>query len=339
MVEQLYDRYKEELLAGYTSSIEPSAVLLGGQPASGKSSLLPVIKSDLSTNNILFINGDNYRIYHPRYEEVVKDPFSFSTETQIFSNVFTQCLINDAIKRRLNIVIEGTMRTPSVPYETLHLLKKEGYKTGSYVIASPEEFSMVGVLTRYLSLCKTTGSGRLSDMEVSHQAFTTFPKTLDFLWKEKLLERLCFYTHWGKELVGIYRDGISEKPPLEIIEASRAKQLNDVFMVKMMLFDGKSALNACSKALRNKFLEPIRCLDDIFLKLNQINKLTVTTSKNQHFFIVNCNHNFYNKIPIKISSLDYSRFTKGDCLKSDLIIKYKPCLLDSDKKRNRGMRL
>ena len=48
-------------------------------------------------------------------KELIKDPIKYPIETQIFSSVFTEKLIEEAIKRKCDIIIEGTMRNPDVP--------------------------------------------------------------------------------------------------------------------------------------------------------------------------------------------------------------------------------
>jgi hypothetical protein len=40
---------------------------------------------------------------------------------------FTEKLIEESIKNRLNVVVEGTMRNPKVPLQTAHLYKQAGF--------------------------------------------------------------------------------------------------------------------------------------------------------------------------------------------------------------------
>lgn len=112
-VEKIFDRRKDRILAGLEieSSEKPLAILLGGQPAAGKSSLAEIAKTDHSEKKFLVINGDNYREYHPNHHELIaNDTENYSSETQIFSNVFTEGFIQEAIKNRYDVIIEGTMR-------------------------------------------------------------------------------------------------------------------------------------------------------------------------------------------------------------------------------------
>lgn len=57
------------------------------------------------------------------HNKLIQDAQRYSSETQIFSNIFTEKLIDEAIKRNCNIVVEGTMRNPDVPNEDIPILK------------------------------------------------------------------------------------------------------------------------------------------------------------------------------------------------------------------------
>lgn len=65
------------------SSQKPIAIILGGQPACGKSTLINVAKKDHPNLDFLTVNGDLYRQFHPN-KELIKDPIKYPIETQIF---------------------------------------------------------------------------------------------------------------------------------------------------------------------------------------------------------------------------------------------------------------
>ena len=64
-VEAIFQERKEKLLQGITPSTNPIAIIMGGQPACGKSFLLEIAKSDNIDKKFLSINGDLYREFHP----------------------------------------------------------------------------------------------------------------------------------------------------------------------------------------------------------------------------------------------------------------------------------
>lgn len=125
-VEAIFEQKKDGLFEDINiSSQKPIAIILGGQPACGKSTLINVAKKDHPNLDFLTVNGDLYRQFHPN-KELIKDPIKYPIETQIFSSVFTEKLIEEAIKRKCNIIIEGTMRNPDVPLKTAQNLKMQG---------------------------------------------------------------------------------------------------------------------------------------------------------------------------------------------------------------------
>lgn len=117
-VQKLFETEKVRILEDLKvqRSELPIAILLGGQPAAGKSSLTEAAKANHPGKNFLVINGDNYREFHPNHYKLIKSNIAnYSKETQIFSNVFTEGFINEAIRNKYNVIIEGTMRNPETP--------------------------------------------------------------------------------------------------------------------------------------------------------------------------------------------------------------------------------
>jgi putative protein kinase ArgK-like GTPase of G3E family len=51
----------------------PRIVILGGQPGSGKSKLTDIARETVFDSQLVAVNnGDDYRMYHPRAEEIFK---------------------------------------------------------------------------------------------------------------------------------------------------------------------------------------------------------------------------------------------------------------------------
>ena len=93
-------------------------IVLGGQPGSGKSVLTDSIKNQ--TPNVVCINGDEYRSWHPKFSQIQEKYGKDSSKiTAKFAGKVTEYLINRAIKEKYNVVIEGTFRTAETPLKTL----------------------------------------------------------------------------------------------------------------------------------------------------------------------------------------------------------------------------
>ncbi|MDO5664455.1 MAG: zeta toxin family protein [Bacteroidia bacterium] len=72
--EKLYETYRTQFFNHITKDNNPMAVILGGQPASGKSSLVSRVLADNFDKTFLKVNGDIYRAYHPDYEKLIHIP-------------------------------------------------------------------------------------------------------------------------------------------------------------------------------------------------------------------------------------------------------------------------
>jgi 2-phosphoglycerate kinase len=200
-VEIIFELKKNDLTRNTQPSSNPVAILLGGQPASGKSNLAVVAEEEYKDETFLIINGDEYRIYHPEHDRLTKEVALYSENTQIFSNVFTEKLIEEAIKNRFSVIVEGTMRNPDVPLKTATMFKKAGYKVEAYIIAAPEQFTKEGIHTRYLQELKNKGFGRMADVRLHDEAVTGLLKSIDTLFQKKAVDRISIHTFMARKRV------------------------------------------------------------------------------------------------------------------------------------------
>lgn len=93
----------------------PYGILLGGQPGAGKSFGTQKIQEKFK-DNILVINGDEFRKLHPQYNELYKKHGKDASKyTGEFAGIMVHLMRERAIKERFNIVIEGTFRTTDTP--------------------------------------------------------------------------------------------------------------------------------------------------------------------------------------------------------------------------------
>lgn len=137
---------------GITSSTAPCAVLLGGQSGAGKTTLHSIFRKKFG-GNVIVINGDEYRSFHPRYRELDQQygPEAVAY-TAPWAGKMTEALIDELSRRGYNLIIEGTLRTYDVPMKTATLLKERGYNVSLALMAVKPEISLVSCLIRYESM-------------------------------------------------------------------------------------------------------------------------------------------------------------------------------------------
>jgi hypothetical protein len=198
----LFHEHEEDLLDGIKSHPEPVAIILGGQPATGKSALISCVKSAFPGRDFLIVNGDSYRLYHPEGDTIIRcDLRHYSERTQIFSNIFTEQLIALAVEDKFNIIVEGTMRNPDVPMKTARVFRGNGFQVHAYVIAAYPLISALGVYRRYEEEASRMGVGRLSDMNAHNAAARGLLDSVDRLYAEKAVDSIQIYSYLAQTQV------------------------------------------------------------------------------------------------------------------------------------------
>jgi hypothetical protein len=271
-IAKIFEKKKGELLCNCKPSPHPVAILLGGQPASGKSRLTTVAEKAHENHSFLKVNGDEYRIYHPEHDLLIKDVSAYSEKTQPFSNVFTEKLIEEAIENKLNIIVEGTMRNPAVPQKTAAMFRDAGFRVEAYVIAAPSLFTETGIYIRYLRELQLQGFGRLSDIDSHNRAVTGLLQSVDSLYRHRSIDKLSIHTHMAGEKVKDFvlkeRGWNCYLSPSEFIRESRNKQLNN----KELRNNCISGLEAILKNIPGSLQQPVnRILSD----LHKVNALSM----------------------------------------------------------------
>ena len=108
-------------IAKYERHSNPSAVLLAGQPGAGKTVPSSMLSKALH-DDVFFINADEYRRFHPHYQELHRLYGSDAVQmTSAFSGAVTEALIHALSEEKLHLIIEGTGRTMAVPRRTAEL--------------------------------------------------------------------------------------------------------------------------------------------------------------------------------------------------------------------------
>ena len=266
-VEEIYHEKKEKLLRNLIPQEKPLAFILGGQPASGKSKLAKEFIGKFSNDNILFVNGDIYREFHPNRQELINNPLSYSKETQVFSNVFTENLIREAIENKYNIMVEGTMRNPQVPYNTAKMFKENGYEVEILAISAPSVFTELGLYNRYQEEINFQGWGRLAEIESHNSAVTGILSSLDLLYNEKAADKIHLYSYQAEKHIVSFslknnKWDIDDLPSNYIIDA-REIQLQREENIAKLIERGENTLSQISDNLKPKVNEILEKLKNL----------------------------------------------------------------------------
>jgi UDP-N-acetylglucosamine kinase len=187
------------------------AYILGGQPGSGKSTFYA---GNESLDGYVTIDGDQYRKYHPKYDDIVKyDLDNYANRTQSFVNQVVEQLISDLSTEGYSIIIEGTLRNPAVPIKTCELLKENGYDTGLIVVACDAEQSWKSTILRAHLMQEMGEKPRFVPIDKYNVIVNNLPGSLDIIDNQKCFD---FIKIINRDSEVLYRSG-DAKPISQVL--------------------------------------------------------------------------------------------------------------------------
>lgn len=134
-----------------------------------------------------------------------------------------------AIKNRLTVSVEGTMRRSEVVENTVQKFKEADYKGGVAVYCcTPRIYSDQFIFKRYASEVELYGSGRLADFNSHDQACSGLLQTLDDAYGNDMIDRIHLRIFGSKLVADYHRSNsswsITAKPGFNCTQ-SRKEQL------------------------------------------------------------------------------------------------------------------
>ncbi len=153
-----------ELAAGESQPFwrRPVAAFLGAQPGAGKTVAAKTLMSRLAERGrAVWLSSDLYKPYHPAYDELIRTNEVFAaTCTSADSRRWMDMALDYLAYRRVDMVIETTMRTPDYFEAPARHLRGRGYGIEATIVGVPPLYSRFGILVRYLEQLRDTGHGR-----------------------------------------------------------------------------------------------------------------------------------------------------------------------------------
>lgn len=174
---------------------KPRADLLGGQPGSGKSSLMHLVIKGMENKNLAIpIASDDYRHFHPKYQQLINEhPELASMIVTPDADIWTDKMLNECMARRLNIAIEGTMGKTSWAVGKENRLKQNGYEIQYRIMAVKPTLSKISTFNRYAEMLKTGAFPRFVTTGAHDERFDGLKQTIEMLSKQNNV-KLSLYT-------------------------------------------------------------------------------------------------------------------------------------------------
>lgn len=194
-METAYKGVERDALAETQAQDKPKAILLGGQPGSGKSVLAAEAARELrDQGGAVVIDADRMREENPRYKQLSRDdPQHAADRTQKEAGEWATRLTMAAAENRRNLVVDGTMRSPENIRDLAVRLKEGGYEVEARVMAVSAETSMTRARLRFEEQVAERGTGRFVNREQHDGAYAGMAQTVAALEREKLVDSVRLY--------------------------------------------------------------------------------------------------------------------------------------------------
>lgn len=209
-------RTVRSLTRGKRTSVNPNAILLGGQSGAGKTTIHRIKQKEFQ-GNIVIIDGDSYRSLHPNYlalqEEYGKDSVDY---TKGFAGKMVEHLVDELSKQGYHLLIEGTLRTTEVPRKTAQLLKSRSYQVSLALIATKPELSYLSTLFRYEEVYGMNPNQASATPKEHHDGIVEhLVDNLRELENDKLFDEIQIYQ---RDRCCVYDSEIDDGPAAEVLQ-------------------------------------------------------------------------------------------------------------------------
>ncbi len=130
----------------------PVLVLLGGQPAAGKTQAQRTILSEHPDDDLVEVTGDDLRVFHPDYRTLARDePFLMPNATAPVSGGLVRLAVEHALSHRYSLLLEGTFRDTEMVTGTAARFGDAGYRVDVVAVATPAVVSRLSAEMRSLA--------------------------------------------------------------------------------------------------------------------------------------------------------------------------------------------
>ena len=191
---RIFEELKAQSFLRCKESKNLRAVILCGQPGSGKSSQIPRIMQEFSSDGAVLID-----------------------ESQIKG--YTEALFDETIQGKLNLVIKDTLPNS----EMLKSLRENGYSTSIYVISAHERESILSLYERYEAQIEAREIGDKPKISEHDEMYRLLPSTLQKIEDEKLADELSIIDRNGRT---IYRNELKNNEWTIMPKLSQALEEN-----------------------------------------------------------------------------------------------------------------
>ena len=257
--DQVFREIEWNTLTNIKSKRSPTIVIVGGQPGSGKSTLINHYRNILfKDEDVCIINGDELRRYHPQ-SDIILSLFEkkYAEITDLDVRVWTKRLFDLAVDKNTNIIFEGTLRTTQI-CDTIKRLYNKGYKVIVSPMAVPFIISIYSIYNRYMRDKQENGQARFVPFSSHNESYFRMIDTLREIVREKNYDKIeVFGRVFGYEKIKCKTDDEVPKQikryrskKLSIISQRKLKQLARILIIELRKMGEEEVLSGFLRAFR-----------------------------------------------------------------------------------------
>lgn len=176
----------------------PIAYIVAGQPGSGKTRMSSVIIEEHQAD-IIQSMGDNFRGFHPRYQELLRKYGQYCAYFSIpLAQYLADLTMHRAAEGRYRIIQEGSLENVGETLATIRFLKEKGYRIVVMLRACPRKKSWKALHQLFLQQrLKAPGLSRIITREHHDAACLSFLDATNDLIRQNLMDRLIIKSPKG----------------------------------------------------------------------------------------------------------------------------------------------
>ena len=168
---RIFEELRRQQISGCKPSANLRAIILCGQPGSGRSAQIPTVMQEFSDSGAVLID-----------------------KTQTRGN--SQSLFDEALHGKFNIVIKDTL--PSE--EMLKCLREKGYSSSVYVVSAHESESLLSLYQKYEGQLAARVIGDKPNVTEHDEIYKKMPEALQRIEDERLADEVVICDRKGNEI-------------------------------------------------------------------------------------------------------------------------------------------
>ena len=213
--DKIFEQIKRIMLFGKHSVPNPKAIIDIAPPGSGKTGLNIYGARQFIDNNVVIINSDEIKPFHPKVDEIARlYPQYFTKVTDQESNTWTSDLFNYALANGYNVIFEGTGKNTRI-LDTIRE-KMSNYDVTVRCLTVNEINCLISILERYEGQVQTKGYGRLVTLDHFYETYNAITNTMDAIEESGIVDH-----------IEVFKRGLFPDNPLKIYEKDNVTNVFD----------------------------------------------------------------------------------------------------------------